>query len=672
MLPPRIVTDRERGETLGALVSVVIPAFNAETTLERALRSVAAQTYRPLEVIVVDDGSVDRTADAARNFRDLDVRLEQCERQQGAAAARNRGIAIARGTYIAFLDADDEWLPEKTAAQLPLLEADQQLSFVTCEAALIGAHGEELALVNPNRERPSGEFAWKTLLKFPSVATPCVMARTATLKSVGGFDPSLDIAEDQDLWIKLALRGPVRHIDRVLARVYDRQDSLSNLRRSGAKSTTLPMVLRHLETQRARLTQREVAEILGHRYASVGRHCYETGNVVDGLQFLTSAIAQGHRPIETAKYIVRASPPMQFAKRLWRNKSPLPFAAQQAELPLATPPLLAVVVDTEGEFDWKQPFNRERRAVSSINFLHLAQRIHEKYGIVPTFVVDFTIVENENAVAILKEWHQSGRAIIGAHLQPWVNPPNEEREELENTYPGNLPYALEYRKLAHLTDMIERQFGVRPKVYKAGRYGLGPSTAKILKSLGYEIDASVLPSTNLRHSGGPDFTDFGSHPFWFGENFDLLEVPLTRGFSGALRKWGAALSPAVTHPWAERARIPGIFARLGLLERSTLTPEGTDLAEHKRLTRSLLAQGQKVFSFTYHSSSLLPGATEYIKTEADRERFLANMDGYFDFFLNGEHGRPVTLTQLRDICSMQRKPSPNIQPTPLRETKDAA
>lgn len=649
------------------LVSVVIPAYNAQTTLARALHSVADQTYRPLEVIVVDDASVDRTVEVVRAFDRLPVKLERLPRQGGAAAARNRGIAVAGGTFVAFLDADDEWLPEKTALQLPILR-DPAVSFVTCDASLIGPRGKDLGLVNPDRERPHGEQGWKTLLRFPSVATPCVIARRSLLQAVGGFDPGLQIGEDQDLWIKLALRGPVHHVNRVMARVHDRHDSLSNLNRGRAKSATLPMIFGHLERQRPHLTKAEIADIKGRRLASVGRHSYESGDIADGLRFLTRAMVSGFRPLETAKYMISASPPMRFAKRLWRGAPALPGGAELARIPENSPPLLAVVVDTEGEFDWKHPYDRASRAVHSINHLHLAQRIHEKHGIVPTFVVDFTIVDDDNAVGILKEWFQSGRAIIGAHLQPWVNPPNDEPEELRNTYPGNLPYALEYRKLAYLTELIEKRFGIRPTIYKAGRYGLGPSTARILKSLGYEIDASILPSTDLRHNGGPNFSDFTTAPFWFGENLDLFEVPLTRGFTGALGRFGPALAPMVTHPFMERIHVPGVLARLGLLERSTLTPEGTELVEHQRLTRALLNRGQKVFCLTYHSSSLLPGATDYIRNEADRERFLANMDGYFTFFRETCGGRPTTLSELRTLCARGGAPAPATQAWPLDQS----
>lgn len=630
------------------LVSVVIPAHNARTTLERALRSIVAQNYHPFEVIVIDDASVDGTGDLARSFPGLSIYVERLESQSGAAAARNRGIDVSTGEFIAFLDADDEWLPGKTALQLPILLDDPTLSFVTCEADLIAPDGKFICVINPTRPRPHGPEAWKTLLRHPCVGTPCVMARRALLREVGGFNPTLWIGEDQDLWIRLALKGPVHHIYQSLVRVNDRPNSLSKAQRGQAVSSTLPMIMAHVNAQKHRLSAEEIDDILGTRYTDIGRTSYETGNLKEGIRLLATAVRRGHRPIENVSYLLSASPPMRIAKRIVGYDRAIPGGIKFAELAADTPPLLTVVVDTEEEFDWEQPFNPRNRGVVSMNHLPLAQQVHEKHGVVPTYVVDYPVAEDDNSVAILKKFLVGGRAVIGAHLQPWVNPPFEEAEELINTYPGNLSFSLEYRKLARLTEMIETTIGIRPIVYKAGRYGVGPATAKILKSLGYEIDASVLPYTNLRHFGGPDFSAFPNVPFWFGEGLDLFEVPLSRGFTGLFRKLGAPLFPFMDHPLAKRLHLVGALARLGLLERITLTPEGISLDEHKRLTHALLKQGCKVFSFTYHSSSLMPGATQYVRTQTERDAFLEKMDRYFDFFLREIGGRPATLFEVRD------------------------
>jgi glycosyltransferase involved in cell wall biosynthesis len=302
------------------LVSVILPAYNAEQTIIRALRSVAAQTFTRLEIIVVDDASSDSTADLVCAWSDAPVLLKRLNKRSGAAAARNLGIALASGEYVAFLDADDEWLPEKTAAQLAVLTADPNLSFVTCEAWQVGADGTIEGLVNPHRARATGPEAWKTLLHHPCVATPCVILRRDL--ALGGFDTRLPVAEDQDFWIRLALMGPVAHLMRELVRVYDRPNSLSKNRIYDHATTTLPMILGHLTANRHRLTAREVREIKATRYTALGRGAYVGGHLGRGLLLLLKAVALGHQPLQNLAYLLFSSPPARWAKRLLRFQPP--------------------------------------------------------------------------------------------------------------------------------------------------------------------------------------------------------------------------------------------------------------------------------------------------------------------------------------------------------------
>src|SRR5437667_12630279 len=110
------------------LVSVVIPCYNGERYLAEAIESVLAQRYEPLEIIVVDDGSTDRSAEVARHFGDAVQYV--CQPHAGAAAARNRGVGLATGDLIAFLDADDVWTEGRLARQVQVLEADPSVGMV--------------------------------------------------------------------------------------------------------------------------------------------------------------------------------------------------------------------------------------------------------------------------------------------------------------------------------------------------------------------------------------------------------------------------------------------------------------------------------------------------------------------------------------------------------------
>lgn len=321
------------------------------------------------------------------------------------------------------------------------------------------------------------------------------------------------------------------------------------------------------------------------------------------------------------------------------------------KVPDESHPLLLVVIDAEAEFDWNRPFSRQNTRVDSITQQYRAQNIFEKYGITPIYVIDFAIATDEKAIEILRRLLEDGCCEIGSHLNPWITPPHDETVSARNSYPGNLAAELERKKLQCLTDAIAESMGIRPTAYKAGRYGLGPNTAGILEDLDYRMDLSVMPFTNFAVHGGPNFNGFDFRPFWFGKREKLLEVPVTCGFSGVLAKRGPDLFPMLANGAGMRIRLPGVCARLGLLERIRLTPEGVDHAAHRRLTESLLAQGCRVFSFTYHSPSLAPGNTPYVRDCRELDEFLERMDRYFDYFINQLGGRPVTATQLHGLLS---------------------
>jgi hypothetical protein len=239
--------------------------------------------------------------------------------------------------------------------------------------------------------------------------------------------------------------------------------------------------------------------------------------------------------------------------------------------------------------------------------------------------------------------------VIGAHLHPWVNPPFDEVVCNINSYPGNLPADLELKKLRCLTETIGEQFGERPVVYKAGRYGVGFNTSSILGELGYEIDTSVLTRTDLSDEDGPNFAHCNGDPYWFGTDQRLLEIPMTAGYVGVLRAAGPYLRHYLTSSPGLALHLPGIFSRLGLFERIVLTPEGITWQEHQRLTRSLYKAGQRVFSFTYHSPSLGVGYTPYVQSEQDLAGFLDKFERYFDFFFGEMGGRAATPTEIRSL-----------------------
>ena len=312
-------------------------------------------------------------------------------------------------------------------------------------------------------------------------------------------------------------------------------------------------------------------------------------------------------------------------------------------------PELLIVVDTEEEFDWTRPFSRANVATSSIPAQARAHDIYDRFGMVPTYVVDYPVATDPASVRFLAALRDAGKAEIGAHLHPWVTPPHVEEVTARNSYHCNLPPELERAKLAALTDAIERSFGARPTAFKAGRYGYGPHTGRALADLGYQVDCSFVPHTDLSCDGGPDFRNVPDRPHWL-EN-GLLEVPLSVGFLGAAPGLGPRAAWLFDSPGAERLRIPGVLARAGLVARSKLTPEGTPMDEQCRLIEAMARRGHRLFSLTYHSPSLEPGHTPYVRDAAELERFLAAIERVLAFFRDEMGGRFTTLSQVyRDFA----------------------
>lgn len=309
-------------------------------------------------------------------------------------------------------------------------------------------------------------------------------------------------------------------------------------------------------------------------------------------------------------------------------------------------PFLLVVVDTEEAFDWLV-VPSDSLNVGSMRVQQRAQRIFEKFNIIPIYAVDYAIASQKEGYAPLVDYLADGRCEIGTHLHPWINPPIKEAMTARNSFPGNLPPELEFEKLRVLTDLIGQNLERAPILYRAGRYGLGPHTPEALKKLGYKIDCSVLPLFDLTYMEGPDFRQSRTRPYWLDADRSLMELPNTVGIVGALSPFGRRLHPLISGPREESLRLPGIFARLNLINRVRLTPEGVLLREAKQLTRKLLDDDrQRVFVMSYHSPSLEPGNTPYVRSDKDLQRFLHWIESYVEYFIGELGGKPITPGEL--------------------------
>lgn len=197
-------------------VSVVIPTYNRAAYIDLALAGVLGQTFRDLEIIVVDDGSVDETAQIVRAIGDSRISY-LTQNHRGVSAALNFGWRAARGEYIARVDSDDEWLPSLLQALVPLLDDDPALGVAYARAQGIDANGRSLTqLIGTGERFPCHTL--KSLLYGDFICPIAVVIRRAAIERVGGYDESLIGNEDWDLWIRIAQHYGIAYVPQVLAR----------------------------------------------------------------------------------------------------------------------------------------------------------------------------------------------------------------------------------------------------------------------------------------------------------------------------------------------------------------------------------------------------------------------------------------------------------------------
>ncbi|MEP3050032.1 MAG: polysaccharide deacetylase family protein [Erythrobacter sp.] len=274
-----------------------------------------------------------------------------------------------------------------------------------------------------------------------------------------------------------------------------------------------------------------------------------------------------------------------------------------------------LTVDTEEEFDWNAPFRRDGYGLSHIPQLDRFQSFCEGLGVAPAYLVDWPIATSVEAVEILGPAVQNGTAELGMQLHPWVNPPFEEEVNAANSYAGNLPQTLEAEKFSLLRDQIVQAFGTAPLIYRAGRYGLGDSTGELLTQAGIAIDSSIRPLFDYSRQAGPDYSAHPLSPYWADQNRRLLELPVTSVYWGIFRRQGRMIQRMIDG----LPRLGSAMARLGLMERIALSPEGVSADEAIRGIDMALDDGLPLLVLSFHSPSLAPGHTPYVHSAEDVE-----------------------------------------------------
>ncbi len=214
-------------------ISVIIPVFNREKTISRAIDSVLSQTYPAYEIIVIDDASSDKTAKILQTYIH-EIKIISLNLNSGVSAARNQGIAIAKGDWIAFLDSDDEWFKNKLELQVEYLKKHPEIVILQSDEQWIRYEKK----VNPPRKyvKKGGEI-FKNCLKTCIVGPSTILIKKSIFNEVGVFDESLPVCEDYDLWLRISAKYTIPLIDKKLINKYGGH--------SDQLSTTVPALDRY-------------------------------------------------------------------------------------------------------------------------------------------------------------------------------------------------------------------------------------------------------------------------------------------------------------------------------------------------------------------------------------------------------------------------------------------
>jgi len=268
-----------------ATVSVIIPTYNRGWTICEAVDSVLTQDHRPMEIILVDDGSTDDTPDRLAGYGSRIHVIRQPNR--GVSAARNRGIAEASGELIAFLDSDDAWLPGKLSRQVAFFQ--EHADALICQTQELWIR--KGVRVNPRQRhrKPSGMIFLESL-HLCLVSPSAVMARKRLFEQVGLFDESLPACEDYDLWLRVSQSIPIHIIDETLiVKRGGHEDQLS--RNPGLDRYRIQAIVRRLEsgTLSPQQTQAAIA-VLAEKCRIYAAGCRKRGRIGEAARFESLAV----------------------------------------------------------------------------------------------------------------------------------------------------------------------------------------------------------------------------------------------------------------------------------------------------------------------------------------------------------------------------------------------
>jgi glycosyltransferase involved in cell wall biosynthesis len=293
-------------------VSVVIPSYNSASSVREAIQSVLDQAYTDLEIIVVDDGSTDNTECMVRSFGDRVSYLKQ--ENKGASSARNSGIQKSQGSYVAFLDSDDLWLPGKLAEQIPLLEHDPEVGLVYSDWTVVSDQGVLEPSYLSNLPTASG-YVFNELVQSGFILTSGTIVRRSCFDDVGDFDETLSIAQDYDLWLRICYRWKIVLVNKplVIKRSWDGSLSSNLLKTAVERIALFEKALKNFSDM-APLSRRLVKHQLAINYWDVGYDHFDRMLLKEARRNFAWSLTYDWRNARALGYLAASCLPGSLAK----------------------------------------------------------------------------------------------------------------------------------------------------------------------------------------------------------------------------------------------------------------------------------------------------------------------------------------------------------------------
>lgn len=463
-------------------VSILMPTYNGERYIARAIDSVLSQTFTALELIVCDDASTDRTPDILASYQDPRLVVVRNEQNRGVVGSRNRAFAMARGEYAALLDHDDLCRPQRIERQIAYLDAHPQ-------TVLLATAGHELrdgALTLPPHPPVATPrlIAWNLRLANQLIASS-IMFRSEVVRRLGCFmREDFAYADDYEFYHRIGRLGEIARLDERLL-IYRRHAGNASLAHTALMTARAVEALAPSYEALFGAQAREAAELIVRHVAAlepvpdtqtwtrlvavfdqVNAQAWAdpalTGQERAAMQTHAALLWQRCLQVTAAAGRVGVGallrggpagfvPPLAAKLRIGLGRIPgssalrahLPAAAQHqlratpADLlgaryePLPIDPdrvpRLYVIVDTEAEFDWTQPFARDLTAVGAMRRIETAQAIFDRYALRPVYFIDYPVASQAEGYGRLREILARSACEIGVHLHPWTTPPSRSR-----------------------------------------------------------------------------------------------------------------------------------------------------------------------------------------------------------------------------------------------------